>query len=276
MGRNAMIRNCSFFVLALTLWPLPAAADQIGVVLMHGKQSAPDQHASLAGAIADAGFATDVPEMCWSFRRIYDRIYGDCLREIDDAITRLKQKGATAFVAAGHSLGANAALAYGAMNKGLKGVIALAPGHRPEILSRRPEVADALEYARKRVTAGSGDAPVSHFVDFNGSLQVRLFTTPNIYLSFLAPDSPAVMPNNAARLTAPLLYVVGTGDPLQSGPDEIFAKAPPHPLNRYVTVRAGHFDTSAASAPAVVGWLKEIAKTASPVTPAGSARPPPR
>ena len=157
MGRNAMIRNCLFFVLALTLWPVPAAAEQIGVVLMHGKQSAPGQHGSLAGAMADAGFATDVPEMCWSFRRIYDRPYGDCLREIDDAIARLKRKGATAFVVAGHSLGANGALGYGAMNKGLKGVIALAPGHRPEILSRRAEVADSLEHARKLVAAGRGE-----------------------------------------------------------------------------------------------------------------------
>jgi pimeloyl-ACP methyl ester carboxylesterase len=198
--------------------------------------------------------------MCWSFRRIYDRVYGDCLREIDDAIARLKQKGATAFVVAGHSLGANAALAYGAMNKQIKGVIALAPGHRPEALSRRAEVAASLKGARELAAAGRGDLPVSHFFDFNGDFQVRLFTTSNIYLSFLAPDSLAVMPDNAARLTAPLLYVVGTGDPLQTGPDEIFAKAPPHLLNRYVTVRAGHFDTSAAAAPAVIAWLKEIAK----------------
>ena len=47
---------------------------------------------------------------------------------------------------------------------------------------------------------------------------------------------------------------------LQRGPDEIFAKAPSHPLNRYVTVDVGHFDTSAASAPAMVAWLKELAK----------------
>ena len=76
----------------------------------------------------------------------------------------------------------------------------------------------------------------------------------------MAPDSPAVMPPNAARLTAPLLYVVGTGDPIQRGPDEIFAKAPRHALNRYLTVRAGHFDTSAASAEVVVNWLGELAK----------------
>jgi pimeloyl-ACP methyl ester carboxylesterase len=273
MDGDAMRRNRLIVALAAALWPLPAPADQIGVVLMHGKQSAPGQHASLAGAIAAAGFATDVPEMCWSARRIYDRVYGDCLREIDDAIARLKLKGATAFVVAGHSLGANGALGYGAMNNGLKGVIALAPGHRPEALSRRAEVAASLATARKLVAAGRGDV-ASRFTDFNGDFAITVTATPNAYLSFVAPDAPAVMPNNAARLTAPLLYVVGTGDPLQRGLDEIFAKAPPHRLNRNVTVRAGHFDTSAASAPTVTAWLKEIAKA--PTTPAGSAPPPPR
>ena len=38
---------------------------------------------ALATALADAGFVTSiVPEMCWTARRIYDRPYGDCLREI--------------------------------------------------------------------------------------------------------------------------------------------------------------------------------------------------
>lgn len=258
-----MWRNCLALSIAMTTamaWSQPApAAEQIGVVVMHGKQSAPAEHAELATALAHAGFATDAPEMCWTARRIYDRPYGECLREIDAAIARLKQKGATAFVVAGHSLGANGALGYGAVTKGLRGVIALAPGHRPEALSKRAEVATSLATARKLLAAGRGDV-ASRFTDFNGDFAITVVATPNAYLSFMAPDSPALMPTNAARLSAPLLYVVGTGDPLQRGPDEIFAKVPPHPLNRYLTVRAGHFDTSAASAPAVIAWLRDIAK----------------
>ena len=221
-----MTRNRLLLAIALASWPLPASADQIGVVLMHGKQSAPEEHLSLATALADAGIVTDVPEMCWTARRIYDRAYGDCLREIDAAIARLKRKGATAFVVAGHSLGANGAIGYGAVTKGLKGIIALAPGHRPEVLSRRAAVAASLATARKLVAAGRGDVP-SRFTDFNGDFAITVAATPNAYLSFVSPDSPAVMPTNAARLTAPLLYIVGTGDPLQRGPAEIFEKAPP-------------------------------------------------
>ena len=63
------------FAIAVVLSPPALAADQIGVVLMHGKQSAPENTSDLATALADAGFVTDVPEMCWSARRIYDRAY---------------------------------------------------------------------------------------------------------------------------------------------------------------------------------------------------------
>ena len=83
---------------------------RIGVVLLHGKQSAPDEHAPLAEALAAAGYLVERPEMCWSARRIYDLPYLQCLREIDAAIGRLQRRGATAFVVAGHSLGANGAL----------------------------------------------------------------------------------------------------------------------------------------------------------------------
>jgi hypothetical protein len=35
-------------------------------------------------------------------------------------------------------------------------------------------------------------------------------------------------------------------------------KAPSHALNRFVTLRAGHFDTSAASSQAVNSWLRAL------------------
>ena len=115
---------------------------------MHGKQSAPEQHGPLASAIAAAGFPVERPEMCWSGRRIYDRDYLGCLRDIDSAIDRLRRAALTALVIAGHSLGANGALAYGARNA-VKGVVALAPGHRPEVLARRPRIAEDLDRARR-------------------------------------------------------------------------------------------------------------------------------
>jgi pimeloyl-ACP methyl ester carboxylesterase len=135
----------------------------------------------------------------------------------------------------------------------------LAPGHRPEVLSRRPQVRKSIEDARRLVAQGRGEV-MARFADFNGDFLITVNATPVAYLSFMAPDSPAVMPPNAARLTAPLLYIVGTSDPIQRGSAEIFAKAPHHPLNRFLRIDAGHFDTSAASGPAMVDWLGALAK----------------
>ena len=245
-----------YVIIALTAAAPAEAQERLAFVLMHGKQSAPDEHRPLADAVEALGVPVERPEMCWSARRIYDRPYLDCLREIDTAIERLRRRGATATIVAGHSLGANAALAYGARHE-VKGVAALAPGHRPEALAQRPRIAEELDRARALMAGGRHER--IGFVDFNGSLQITVMATPAAYVSFFAADSPAVMPVNAARLNAPLLYVVGSQDPLQRGPEEIFEKAPPHALNRYVTVAARHFDTSAASAEAVVAWLRQLA-----------------
>jgi hypothetical protein len=66
------------------------------------------------------------------------------------------------------------------------------------------------------------------------------------------------MPANAARLTAPLLYVAATNDPTQRGRWYIFDRAPANPLSRYVTVNSDHIGTPAASHQIVLDWLKEL------------------
>src|SRR5579862_4100985 len=98
-----------------------------GIVLMHGKQGGPNQEelGGLHAALENAGYLVDMPEMCWSGSRIYDESYLDCFADIDAAIARLKAQGATQIVVAGHSLGGNAALGYGARHGGLKGIIAI-------------------------------------------------------------------------------------------------------------------------------------------------------
>ena len=250
---------CAFSLLIAFVLP-SAAQDKLGIVLLHGKQSAPEQHGPLAEAIEAAGYPVDRPEMCWSGRRIYDRPYLDCLREVDAAIERLKGRGATAFIVAGHSLGANGALGYGARHP-VRGVVALAPGHAVEFIANRPQIAAAVERARKLVAERQGDTRMS-FPDVNGDVLITVTATPRAYLSFFGLDSPAIMPANAARLTAPLLCVAGTDDPIQRGRDYFFSKAPAHPLNRYVTLRATHFGTSEAARETVVSWLKLLADQA--------------
>ena len=83
-------------------------------------------------------------------------------------------------------------------------------------------------------------------------------TTPHIYLSFHGPNTIAVMPANAAKLTAPLLFISGTEDNTQRNAAHIFEQAPKNPLNRYVSVHSDHRGTLAAGREAVIEWLREL------------------
>jgi hypothetical protein len=93
-------------------------------------------------------------------------------------------------------------------------------------------------------------------MNIRGSFVIN--TTAAIYLSFFDPTGPASMPDNSSRLRAPLLWVAGTADRFQTGPDYAFSRAPANPLNRYVTVDADHLGTPTASRDAVLAWLREL------------------
>lgn len=237
--------------------PAPAAG-KLGIVLMHGLQGEPSRGiADLAFALDAAGYLVERPEMCWSRFRLYDRSYLDCARDVDVAVARLKKRGADGIVVAGMSQGGSYAIAYGARHQGLEGIIALAPAPPVDRMAHRPEIRESLEKANAMIAAGKGDASDT-FTSFNlAPFSVK--TTAAIYVSFLAPDSPGFMPANTPKLTAPLLWVAGDSDRSQLGPDYAFAKAPSHPLNRYVVVHGGHLQTPDAGRDAVLAWLKELA-----------------
>jgi len=248
---------------ALLLHVPRAQAATLGLVLIHGKQGRPAQFEKLAAVFNEAGWLTERPEMCWSRRRIYDRTYLDCLAEIGAAVTQLRARGASRVVLVGMSLGGNAVLAYGARHDDIDGVIALAPAHAPEFISRRAEVVESLDKARAMIAAGRPDARET-FADTNTGEGTSFYgfsvtTTARIYLSFFAPDSPAVMPGNAARLRTPLLLVSGTMDPTQRGARVIYDRVPGHPMNRFVSVDATHMGTPAAGRVAMLDWLNDLA-----------------
>src|SRR5262252_4421397 len=252
-----MTRKSICLIVGCLMFAATAHGETIGVVMMHGKHGTPSQVQQLAATVANAGFLVERPEMCWSATRIYDQTYLECFADIDAAATRQKGHGATAIVALGMSLGANAALGFGARRQDLKAIIALAPAHAPELLRRRPDIAESIGQAQVAVAAGRGDEKAM-FDDVDLGNIFRVSTTPAIYLSFFGPDSPAVMPENAAHLTAPLLMVSGDNDPTQSGADNIFARVPPDPRNKHITVEADHMGTPAASIAIVLAWLKTL------------------
>ncbi|WP_158818088.1 hypothetical protein [Methylocapsa sp. S129] len=239
------------------------AADRIGIVLMHGEQGAPGRVIDgLAQAMEKAGYLVGRPDMCWSGRRAYEAPFADCLAVIDEAIVRLRNLGATSIVVGGFSLGGNAAIAYGAGHSGLLGIFGLAPAHDAREVAQIAEVADSIARAHELVANGNGDETVS-FADIvfgpTGAYTTEIATTSAIYLSFFGPASSANIPDNARKLTAPLLWVAGADDPTQrGGPGYAFAGAPANPLNRYVSVAGNHLNTPDQAADSVLAWLKDL------------------
>lgn len=254
------MRKIALAALALLLAaPSVHAADRLGIVLMHGKQGAPDRHvAGFASALASDGYLVATPEMCWSKRRIYDKPYDSCLSELDGVIAELRAKGATAIVVGGHSLGGNGALGY-AVGHEVKGVLLLAAAHTPERSVNRPEIAASLHKAKAMIAEGRGGETAT-FDEINSGWTFMVSCTAEAYASFFDPSGPAAMPNSIARVRAPVLWVAGDRDKTQQTAAATFAKAPADPLNRFVTVSADHLDTPDAALSAVRAWLRDVAE----------------
>jgi len=238
-----------------------AAEGKIGVVLMHGKGGM-TQPSSPAGKLAerlrDAGILVAIPDMPWSRLRRFDKTYEETMAEIDIYVAQLKAKGAARIVIAGHSLGANAALGYGARRAGLAGIVAMAPGHFIDHQEFQDRVDHDYRKARERVE-NSMDDETFPYRDFNqGKVSVRIMTAKN-YLSWFDPKGPAAMNMNTANLKpgTPLLWIYGRKDKLQKirNSRRVFARAPDHPKNAIIIVDGGHRDTPLRGAKRIIEWI---------------------
>lgn len=261
-----MRRICGFLLalaFVLGFGAAASAADRIGVVLMHGKWggAAPQSPLGrLAVELEGAGFLVAVPEMPWSRSRYLAKDYEESMAEIDLSVARLKEAGATRIVVGGHSMGANAALGYGARRPGLAGIMALAPGHIPESPPFQASIGHDYRRAKAMVDGGRGDEE-AEFADNNQGERKAIRAMARVYLSWFDPDGPASMPRNTANLKqgAPLLWLVGDGDSMaKRGRAYAFDKAPSHPNNAYVEISANHGNTPVRGARQIIDWLKRL------------------
>jgi pimeloyl-ACP methyl ester carboxylesterase len=259
--------RCLVSFLVLVLAALPARAQnlkdrKIGVVLMHGKWSAPQYQGlyKLTYELERAGVLVEKPEMPWSKSRHYDASYEDAMKEIDTAVAKLKAKGAARVVVGGHSFGANAGIGYAARREGVAGVLALGAGHTPEGRVFREALGNDVARARQLVAEGKGDEKTT-FADINQGRRSDVRATAKVYLSHFDPEGPAPMSLNAPRIkgAVPVLWAIGEKDPLfQIGKPMIYDKIPPHPKSRYAGVPGGHAETPSESVAIVLEWLKAI------------------
>lgn len=249
--------------LAALLFSLPtlAAPSDVGIVLLHGKWDRPPTHiAQLARVLESKGYRVATPEMPWSGRRNYDADYPAALAEVEASVQALREKGAKKIIVGGHSFGANGAITYAASGREVDGVMAIAPGHTPDLERFRATVADSVAKAKQMTAEGQGDEKAD-FDDLNQGRTRTLYTTAKIYLSYFDPDGMGSMPRSASRIPhpVPFLLVVGTQDPVfAKGADYIFNKAPQHPASRYLVVDSNHLGTPSAAAEKIVEWLATL------------------
>jgi pimeloyl-ACP methyl ester carboxylesterase len=261
------IRRHLLIALAALLVALAAARpalsldfEDLGVVFVHGKGVwAGAFDGGLVNLLQEAGAKVATPEMPWSFGRIYGATYQQALREIDASVAGLRAQGATEIVVIGHSLGANAAIGYAVAHGPLAAVIAIAPGHLPEVEGLERRTHDALITAAQLVVAGKGDVR-RQFPDLIQGIPTVVSATPFVYMSMFDPNGPAVIPKNAAAMPAvPFLWVAGMFDPIAArGRDYAFTLAAKNPKSRYIEVFAEHLSTARVARTTIVRWLKSL------------------
>jgi pimeloyl-ACP methyl ester carboxylesterase len=260
MRRRLFVVLALLSALALPHQALGADLEDLGVVFLHGKGLwAGAFDGGLTSALHEAGAKVLTPEMPWSFDRMYDATYEQAMREIDAAVAKLRAQGLVQIVVIGHSLGANAAIGYAASHGPLAAVVAIAPGHLPEVETTRYRTHDSRVEAARLIANRQGDVP-HPFVDAIQNIQMVVTATPTVYLSMFDPNGPAVIPKNAAAMPAvPFLWVAGKFDGISPlGREYAFTLAAKHSKSRYVEVVAGHFSVARMARTTILDWLKSL------------------
>ncbi|MFM8677978.1 MAG: alpha/beta fold hydrolase, partial [Burkholderiaceae bacterium] len=241
------------------------------VVLLHGKQGHGPRDMTLTrvgGAMQSAGMLVIRPEMAWSWNRLMDKHWSDAVDEIKVHIEALRARGAQRIVLAGQSLGSPAILAFAAKyHDAADALVLISPGHTPKYFYegipfapiRNWTVRKEVDRARSLVAEGKGDQRMP-FSDINQGSSGTMWATPNVYLSYQAPDSEAEMSLTAPRISprAPVLWLMGKSDYLaREGRAYVFDRLPANPKSQYLEVEGGHFDAGNRNADAIVNWIKE-------------------
>jgi len=146
----------------------------------------------------------------------------------------------------------------------VSGVIAIAPGHRPENRRFAEAFSSDVRKARELVAAGRPDEIVS-FTDLNsGNRRDRLAARAVSFVSYFDPEGPMNMTRNAAGVKpgTPVLWMVPTReDPRpREGGLMLYKRLPQHPATRLVEPESDHKNAPVASAAAIVEWMRAVAK----------------
>jgi len=235
----------------------------IGVVFLHAKWKEPHtvKVAPLIDDIRSAGIWVVQPEMPWSRNRNYNAGYNDAMLEIHKVVKNMRNKGVAIVFVGGHSFGANAAIGYAARYNDIDGVIAVAPGHLPDINARGNLYGDSVDRAEQMINEGNGDE-LADFIDTNQGKQATVRMSAKSYVSYFKPNGEAIIPINISKMNkkTALFWVVGGKDKVSwMGKHYAYNKAPVNQLNEYLETSGGHRQTPIIAKDEIVKWIKKAA-----------------
>ncbi|MBN9063003.1 MAG: alpha/beta fold hydrolase [Rhizobiales bacterium] len=246
IDRRSLVGALAFGVAAGAAPARAAPLSGVAVILIHGKAGGQGPLQPLAAALRREGAAVSLPRMSWTGGyRTYDQTLG----EVASAVNAARSRGARKIVLAGHSLGANVSLGYAAAQGGVDGVVAMAPGHRPDFISTT--TGDSLDQARKMVAAGEGSRRAK-FMDFNQGRTFPVTTTADAYLSFFDPSGPAANAARASGVRTPVLWVIGSAD------RPAMSDRAPYSTGTRIEVAANHQQTPVVAVNQIVDWIGKL------------------
>jgi len=250
-----------FFIFSLAINAAIAGQKDCAIVVMHGKWGNASSLGFFSSRLTDLCDYKEI-ELPWSKNRLYDKPYPDAINEIHLQVNGFKAAGYKRLMLAGHSFGANAALAYLTTFDDINGVILLAPGHTPKYMFNQQMNLSTLEQAQELIKHGKGAEKVN-FVDFNQGRTESQRASAESFYSYFDPEGLGNMSRSAKAIkkSLPLLMVVGTKDPLFAYAEQnIYLMAPKNSYSKYIVIEADHGSTPNLSISQVNDWIATLPK----------------
>ena len=234
------------------------------VILMHGKWSHPNTPLLriLEKTLKEKNYVIDRPNMPWSRTREYDQTYEAALQDLAKKIEDYKKEGIKKIVLVGHSIGANAAIAYQSYIGNADAIVAITPGHIPNLMCKRDKRHEYLvKKAEDSIKKNTGTTLIE-FVDLNCGNRKKFTLPADIFFSYFNPVGLGHMSDTIKKFkkVTPLLYIEGSEDHIHIGPEPIFSKAPHYALNTYVLTSGNHMNTPEISSKQITEWLSFLSK----------------
>lgn len=240
-----------------------AAEPKIGIVLLHGNGHPTALIGELAHKLEAHNFLVAHPEMPYSKDRRYDKDVDSAVKQVDDAFSELKAKGATKFFIAGHSKGGVFAVYY-ASNHPVDGLIAISPGASAASKVMKTKLGKSIKKAKRLIKEGEGNKP-SEFEDYEGGRGITDLRAPaEAYFSWFNPAG-AMNSKRAVKAMSdkvPVLWIVAKNDypGLRKVNIPMFELLPANPKSKLYQPDTNHKNAPTDSADEIIKWITDLAR----------------